>query len=1071
MRKLGRRVTIILLVVALIFSSLIAPSVAAFENGDAIFEDTYVFSPEELYTHSYADEGEHTTYIEEIYGFTAAPNFDAFAHFFDPIFVSNLSEFISALNNPTANRLIELTADINLGAWTPINLTGAAAEFILEGNGHILTFSVNSHGGPAGLLGTISNGNVVIQNLGVNIDCSIMRHGTAYRGAEQMIAGAFIGRVSAGAVRIERSFVRGGEIYARRNQANSHGDAFAGGFIGVIQDGAYVLINDSFVNSSIRAFSRAGGAFGTNLPRAVAGGFVGMLWGGSTLVVTNSYAAGLVNAQSSTASLMPIPNALRSVGGILGAIWGPTDNALGANIVRANNVSHSGDLIGIRNTTNWGTALSEAQLRNRSTAPLNNWDWVNTWEHVPDANNRLPVLRAFSWELRLAGLTGLSPAFVAIYSGWPGQYHQSVAVLAANLLVNSNEAYWSLRGIEDFSYRHDRIFGEQFIRFGRKAMPNNTYAIIVSLRGTENNLIEWMGNLNIGFLDCSDHHRQFYVGMNSAFDYLLDYLAYFDKELTDNNIRFLVTGSSRGGAIANLLADRMMREGVAYHQLFNYNFSTPNVAIRRDWPARPNMFTIRNSNDIATLIPFNGAMTLMRPGYGWGVFGRSLWFSGSHVPLQGLDGHYIWYYRNWVTNNPLPWGQPNFLADFWARITTFKCPVDVHVYNSDGVRLASIVDNELTYFSADALMLQIFIFDDEKHVVFLDDEQYELRIIGTDEGVLYYSVVLVEIIEQLVPVDGYFAEIESFVNVSDEISFSGVRLYDGRQMVSAVGGDIEVYEVRLFFYLDDTVAGEFLEDGSEQIFEDEEEPKADEEPGAEAGNNAQHPPAPPNDTPHSTSNLGSESDSETAAESESATAAAAVTQPVVPVAQPFPFMDISTAAWYYSFVRNVWEQQLFQGVTDFSFNPQGNMTRAMFVQVLANLEGVDVEAYSGQTQTFGDVSQTAWYFGAVEWAAQHELTQGVGGGNFAPDRPITREELVVLLSNFAAHRDINFPQGETSSFSDLQYISPWAIYEVMAIQSAEIILGHPDGRFAPRDNATRAEAAAIFSRFLQIKNP
>ena len=182
----------------------------------------------------------------------------------------------------------------------------------------------------------------------------------------------------------------------------------------------------------------------------------------------------------------------------------------------------------------------------------------------------------------------------------------------------------------------------------------------------------------------------------------------------------------------------------------------------------------------------------------------------------------------------------------------------------------------------------------------------------------------------------------------------------------------------------------------------------------------------------------------------------------------FPFIDVAATDWFYAYVRTVWENQLFQGTSHNMFTPQGNMTRAMFVQVLANMEGVDLTAYETVPPTFADTSQAAWYFAAVEWAAEQGLVQGVGNDNFAPGRAITREEMAVMLHNYAVSRDISLSQGTAQTFADQDNISSWAVDGVLAIQAAGIIMGRPDGRFAPRDTATRAEVAAIFARFLEV---
>jgi len=191
-------------------------------------------------------------------------------------------------------------------------------------------------------------------------------------------------------------------------------------------------------------------------------------------------------------------------------------------------------------------------------------------------------------------------------------------------------------------------------------------------------------------------------------------------------------------------------------------------------------------------------------------------------------------------------------------------------------------------------------------------------------------------------------------------------------------------------------------------------------------------------------------------------------------ASQFPFIDVSMTDWFYQFVRTVWENQLFHGTSHDTFTPQGSMTRAMFIQVLANIEGIItgtnaqtvIAGSDPQSPHFVDISPTAWYFPVMEWAASEGLLSGVGNGNFTPSEPITREEMAVLLNNFIVSRDITLPQGATSLFTDHNSISDWALADVLAIQAAGIITGYPDGTFAPSNTATRAEVAAIFARFL-----
>jgi hypothetical protein len=180
------------------------------------------------------------------------------------------------------------------------------------------------------------------------------------------------------------------------------------------------------------------------------------------------------------------------------------------------------------------------------------------------------------------------------------------------------------------------------------------------------------------------------------------------------------------------------------------------------------------------------------------------------------------------------------------------------------------------------------------------------------------------------------------------------------------------------------------------------------------------------------------------------------------------FDDISADAWYHDYVAIVAYHNLFQGTGYRAFSPYLNMTRAMFAQVLANLEDANLETYAVSASTFGDVAVDQWYFPAVQWAANEGIIFGVGEGNFAPNDPITREQMAVMLYRYAAMVDIALPTQATSPFVDQTVISNWAMDSVHVIQAAGIIRGRDDGNFDPRATAIRAEVAAIFARFLNI---
>lgn len=180
------------------------------------------------------------------------------------------------------------------------------------------------------------------------------------------------------------------------------------------------------------------------------------------------------------------------------------------------------------------------------------------------------------------------------------------------------------------------------------------------------------------------------------------------------------------------------------------------------------------------------------------------------------------------------------------------------------------------------------------------------------------------------------------------------------------------------------------------------------------------------------------------------------------------FIDVPLGAWYHDYITIVFNHGLFQGTSEGMFEPHINMSRAMFAQVIANLEGIDLTAFAASSPTFADTTAAHWGFAAIQWAVSEGIIQGMGDGSFAPDAPVTREQMATMLHRYAQARGINLPQGASAPFADQGSISYWAATAVANIQAAGIVRGRDDGRFDPQATATRAEVAAIFARFLDI---
>jgi hypothetical protein len=177
------------------------------------------------------------------------------------------------------------------------------------------------------------------------------------------------------------------------------------------------------------------------------------------------------------------------------------------------------------------------------------------------------------------------------------------------------------------------------------------------------------------------------------------------------------------------------------------------------------------------------------------------------------------------------------------------------------------------------------------------------------------------------------------------------------------------------------------------------------------------------------------------------------------------FTDVSADAWYYEAVAFTHYHGIFGSVGGGQFAPHMDMTRAMFVSLLYRMEGNPAPHNANR---FTDVASGRWYHNAVQWAAEQGLVSGVGGGLFAPDRLITRQEMAALLLRYSHFKGYSIPSNRTAhSFTDTAQISSWAGLAVQSMSAAGV-LNDLNNAFNPQNPISRAEAAVIFHNFIRF---
>lgn len=173
------------------------------------------------------------------------------------------------------------------------------------------------------------------------------------------------------------------------------------------------------------------------------------------------------------------------------------------------------------------------------------------------------------------------------------------------------------------------------------------------------------------------------------------------------------------------------------------------------------------------------------------------------------------------------------------------------------------------------------------------------------------------------------------------------------------------------------------------------------------------------------------------------------------------FQDVGQNDWFADAVKYVSENKLMNGTSTTAFSPNENMSRAMLATVLYRMSGETAEADS----SFGDVSSSAYYAAAVNWASSKGIVNGKDSGMFSPDLSITREQLAAMLYRYAGEPSVS---ADLSAYTDAVSISPYAEKAVEWCVAKGILSGKSATRLASQDTATRAECAAMLQRFAAL---
>lgn len=152
---------------------------------------------------------------------------------------------------------------------------------------------------------------------------------------------------------------------------------------------------------------------------------------------------------------------------------------------------------------------------------------------------------------------------------------------------------------------------------------------------------------------------------------------------------------------------------------------------------------------------------------------------------------------------------------------------------------------------------------------------------------------------------------------------------------------------------------------------------------------------------------------------------------------------------------------LMDGKGDNNFKPKDNITRAEFATLLVRFKGYETKDV--KNNIFKDVKPNAWYYNAVMKAYEEGIIKGKGENIFAPNEPITREEMAVMLARLIdSEEDV-----EVQEIKDISKASSWAMDSINVVYKLGIMTGS-NGNFEPENLVSREMAATTIVRIYEL---
>lgn len=582
--------------------------------------------------------------------------------------------------------------------------------------------------------------------------------------------------------------------------------------------------------------------------------------------------------------------------------------------------------------------------------------------------------------------------------------------------VTSQDYEWSTssNGKAGYTFAHKRISigGKEF----------TLVAIVV--RGSKNTA-DWLSNfLDSGMIDGDSGFEDAAIEIIQA---LKRYCA-ANRISSSDNLKFLVTGHSRGGIIANIVAAELSTQSVLdnvhlarafWDNVFGYTFASPRPSTGAVQIACSNIWNIINYPDIVPDVPINHS-----PRYGTDLFLPNKKYYASHKYTGRISyadfssvmkGKYASFtgelyvephWNEFIVYFTMPSAYLKRIASvhsivaYYSWLSSYEadelfdaeknpmykelrvaCPVDVYVYDEAGTLVASIVNDEVVVDNLEAAVVEVESEMGRKEnvkIVYLPiDQEYSIEIKATNEGIVSYTVRELEVTGE----DGLNETLGTSDRVLRTVSFDNIEItYD-----DVLTGKVDdPFSIPAADYA-------LTKNGEETIYATSETPSfTDVEPDAYYADAVAWA-VKKSITTGTSATTFSPNDPCTRAQIVTFLWRAAGSPKVT---ASCPFTDVSVDSYYYDAVLWAVEQGITSGTSATTFGPNAACTRAQAVTFLYRYK--KSPAASG-SNTFTDVVTDTYYSNAVQWAVDKNVTAGTSATTFSPNATCTRGQIVTFL--------------------------------------------------------------------------